>query len=166
MVRRVDWDPDLVMQLLVTRSFGLCEGRTVACLAPAGQLDALPRYRVSIQHRLSRGMGGTRRPDVHDMQDLLVLCGDGTTGCHGWVEGRRPGMKERGLWRPHSTAERDSPGGENGPETHPVMLASGHIVRLGMFYEHVGWHFGAIPGEPVGHVGAGLAHTENLCSLG
>src|SRR5688572_25207959 len=25
-VRRIDWDPDLVMQMLITRSRGLCEG--------------------------------------------------------------------------------------------------------------------------------------------
>jgi hypothetical protein len=98
----------------------------------------LPRHRVSIQHRLARGMGGTRRTDIHDMPSLLVLCGDGTTGCHGWVEARRPGMEERGLWVRH---------GKTDPEHVPLILSSGRIVLLGQWYEEIGWHHGPIPGD-------------------
>lgn len=36
----------------------------------------------SIQHRKKRSQGGP-----HQMSNLIVLCGTGTTGCHGWVEG-------------------------------------------------------------------------------
>lgn len=42
-----------------------------------------------IHHRRPRGMGGTRDPLVNDPSNLLLLCGSGTTGCHGWVESHR-----------------------------------------------------------------------------
>lgn len=38
----------------------------------------------SIQHRVARGMGGTRRKVT--LADGVLLCGSGTTGCHGLVE--------------------------------------------------------------------------------
>lgn len=41
---------------------------------------------ASIHHRLSRGSGGTRRSDVNDPANLALLCGTGTTGCHGHIE--------------------------------------------------------------------------------
>lgn len=44
---------------------------------------------LSVHHRRPRRMGGTRRPDANSPQNLLVLCGSGTTGCHGWIESHR-----------------------------------------------------------------------------
>lgn len=38
----------------------------------------------SVHHRLPRGRGGTDR-----LSTLALLCGSGTTGCHGQVESRR-----------------------------------------------------------------------------
>ena len=43
----------------------------------------------SIHHRKARGMGGTRNPLIDMPAALLLLCGSGTTGCHGWVESHR-----------------------------------------------------------------------------
>lgn len=43
-------------------------------------------YSLTTQHRVSRGMGGTRQPWVNLPANLITLCGSGTTGCHGWVE--------------------------------------------------------------------------------
>lgn len=40
-------------------------------------------------------MGGTRRPDT--CANLLLLCGSGTTGCHGWVESNRFAARAVGL---------------------------------------------------------------------
>ena len=37
----------------------------------------------SIQHRKARGMGGTNDPSINSPANLIVLCGSGTTGCHG-----------------------------------------------------------------------------------
>jgi len=41
---------------------------------------------LSTQHRVARGMGGTRWLGINLPSNLLTLCGSGTTGCHGWVE--------------------------------------------------------------------------------
>lgn len=43
----------------------------------------------SFHHRRPRAMGGTCRPDSNEPQNLLLLCGTGTTGCHGRVEANR-----------------------------------------------------------------------------
>jgi hypothetical protein len=40
----------------------------------------------SLQHRDNRGMGGTTDPSINLPSNGIVLCGSGTTGCHGWVE--------------------------------------------------------------------------------
>jgi hypothetical protein len=34
-------------------------------------------------------MGGTRWEGIHSPALLVLLCGDGTTGCHGWIEQHR-----------------------------------------------------------------------------
>lgn len=43
----------------------------------------------SIHHRSPRGMGGTRLTWVGLPANGVVLCGTGTTGCHGKVESDR-----------------------------------------------------------------------------
>lgn len=43
----------------------------------------------SIHHRKPRGMGGSRDPQLNTAANLLLLCGSGVTGCHGWVEQNR-----------------------------------------------------------------------------
>lgn len=53
---------------------------------------------ASAHHRRPRGMGGRRGHDT--AADLLVLCGSGTTGCHGWVEANRAEAREDGLLVP------------------------------------------------------------------
>lgn len=60
----------------------------------------LPGYPASIHHRTPRGMGGTRDPKVNKASNLLLLCGTGTTGCHGWVESHRKEATERGFLVP------------------------------------------------------------------
>lgn len=109
-----------VHQLLV-RSGGSCEARTTQCLAgPTGALDRLPRWRVSVHHRKPRGMGGTRRADVHGLHHLMLLCGSGTTGCHGWVERNRAAARDRGLLVPQAMDATEV----------PVVLWSGRRVLL------------------------------------
>lgn len=41
----------------------------------------------SIHHRRPRQMGGDR--SAHTADNLVLLCGTGTTGCHGWIESHR-----------------------------------------------------------------------------
>lgn len=58
-------------------------------------------------------MGGTKRADANRPANLLVLCGSGVTGCHGWVESHRDEARELGLllWQSQS------------PELVPVALS-------------------------------------------
>lgn len=47
----------------------------------------------SVHHRLKRGRGHEWAPS-----NLLAACGDGTTGCHGYVEANPAWANEHGLW--------------------------------------------------------------------
>lgn len=44
---------------------------------------------MSLHHRLPRRMGGTRDVRSSDPRNLVVVCGSGTTGCHGAIESNR-----------------------------------------------------------------------------
>ncbi len=48
---------------------------------------------LTVHHRMKRSQGGTWDPS-----NLLLLCGDGTTGCHGWVEAHPEAAQAQGLW--------------------------------------------------------------------
>jgi len=54
-------------------------------------------FGFSIHHRKPRGMGGTKKKEINDATNLILLCGSGTTGCHGWVESHRQQSYESGL---------------------------------------------------------------------
>jgi hypothetical protein len=54
-------------------------------------------FGISIHHRKPRGMGGTKKTEINDPSNLLLLCGSGTTGCHGWIESHRTESYEKGL---------------------------------------------------------------------
>lgn len=47
----------------------------------------------SIHHRGKRSQGGSWAPS-----NLLAACGDGTRGCHGWVEANPAKANALGLW--------------------------------------------------------------------
>lgn len=132
---RGEWD-EITLQLLV-RSGGICEARTAACLAaPDGRLAERPDGRVvrySRHHRVPRGAGGSALDRQHSYDRLLLMCGDGVTGCHGWVESNRAAALGRGLLV--SQHEPD-------PAAVPLELASGQLVLLdprGGFYLPCGW---------------------------
>lgn len=117
-----------IFRLLLVRSEGRCEGGTPWCAAPGGVVAGMPRDRVSIQHRLARGKGGTALPEGAILANFLILCGTGTTGCHGWVETKeRAQAKDRGLWVRHTYDEHGNP---VPVETFPVELADGRRVLL------------------------------------
>lgn len=51
----------------------------------------------SIHHRVPRGAGGAKHvPWINLPANLLLLCGSGTTGCHGWIEKHRAESIEKG----------------------------------------------------------------------
>lgn len=72
----------------------------------------------SVQHRVPRGMGGTRSEAVNAVSSLLILDGSGTTGCHGRVESDRAEAFANGwLVSRHSD-----------PATVPVTIDQGSRV--------------------------------------
>lgn len=87
---------------VIVRDSGKCFrcGRQVA-ICDGEEYKGLPViHRVgqfSIHHRYPRGMGGSSNPEINSTANLMVLCGTGTTGCHGWVEAHRGQAREDGL---------------------------------------------------------------------
>jgi len=59
-------------------------------------LDA-PIGGVSVHHRRPRMMGGSRNELLHQPANLILLCGSGTSGCHGWVESNRDKARVQGY---------------------------------------------------------------------
>lgn len=70
--------------LVAARSLGLCEIRIPGvCTGQA----------ASKHHRRKVSQGGR-----WTAANVLDACGDGTTGCHGWVEAHPDAAREFGLW--------------------------------------------------------------------
>ena len=65
-------------------------------------------------------MGGTDDPAVNSPANLLLLCGTGTSGCHGLVETQRALAVEHGWLVPRPTD----------PASVPVLLFFGDRVYL------------------------------------
>lgn len=42
-------------------------------------------------------MGGSRNEMLHKPANLILLCGSGVSGCHGWVESYRDKAKDEGY---------------------------------------------------------------------
>lgn len=51
----------------------------------------------SAHHRMPRQMGGSSDPEIACITNCLILCGSGTTGCHGWVEKYRAIAEDYGY---------------------------------------------------------------------
>lgn len=61
--------------------------------------------RCSLHHRRARGAGGDKLGRSARPSNLLVLCGSGTTGCHGWVESHRAEAEAHGWLLRHTIAD-------------------------------------------------------------
>lgn len=59
--------------------------------------DGVPGLDWSLHHRRPKGMGGSTAWDTHLPANLIVLCGSGTTGCHGWVTAQ-PALAKAEGW--------------------------------------------------------------------
>lgn len=63
----------------------------------------------SLHHRLPRGAGGSREVFINLPANLIVICGSGTTGCHGWAESRRTEAQDAGYLIRHGDDPADMP---------------------------------------------------------
>ena len=88
----------------------------------------------SIHHRIPRGMGGTDRPELNQPQNLLSLCGSGTTGCHGYIESNRTEAYEKGwiVLRDHDPAET--------PVQISIDLPGMPAIKKMVFLSDDGWY--------------------------
>ena len=104
-----------VTQMALERSSGRCErcGKHVASGRRGAQWSA--------HHRHPAGMGGSSVDWVYEISNCLILCGTGTTGCHGWVESHRDLSREAG-WL--------VPSGVQLPAEIPVLLWDGRVRLL------------------------------------
>lgn len=119
---------------LMMRSSSKCEVQSPDCLTVphvvngvvvTGSLANLPRWRRSFHHRRPRGMGGTKRVDVDSLAALVNTCGDGVSGCHGYIESNRAVAFERGLLVPNQGTDEVTD-----PALVPLVLPSGRVVLL------------------------------------
>jgi hypothetical protein len=92
-------------EVVWTRAGGRCE----LC---GGSLAGMLGF--SVHHRLPRRMGGSSRPELNTPANLILLCGSGTTGCHGRIEANREQAYADGLLL-HDGAD---------PASEPVMLTN------------------------------------------
>lgn len=98
---------ETIMHFLYTRCCHYCEARTPACLAP--DLTKIPRSKVSVHHRVPRKMGGTTDRNVNGLSRIMLICGTGTSGCHGWIESNRDEARGNGWLVPRlGTGEVDA----------------------------------------------------------
>lgn len=74
---------------VLARARGRCE-----------RCDGIAEWSWSVHHRQPRGMGGSRVPYVNLPGNLMLLCGSGTTGCHGRVESNRAWAVQHGYLVP------------------------------------------------------------------
>lgn len=99
-----------VAEIVMARCNGQCERCGASLRGPLG---------FSRQHRIARGMGGTKGAWVNFPSNIAMLCGSATTGCHGEVERRR--MVDHGWW----LFRHEDPAAE------PITLWDGRRVVLG-----------------------------------
>jgi hypothetical protein len=100
-----------VRRIVVARADGCCEGCGALLVDP---FDNSPIAPHSFQHRRARGMGGRRDPITAGVQNALLWCGSGVTGCHGWAERHPHAAKAKGWAVSHHADPRDIPADVHG----------------------------------------------------
>ncbi|WP_300733750.1 hypothetical protein [Pseudomonas sp.] len=83
--------PGEVVRLMWGRAFASCES------CGRGLVWERRGWQWSAHHRDPRGMGGSSDPALGAASNGLILCGHGTSGCHGLVESRRAAALAAGL---------------------------------------------------------------------
>ena len=92
------------------------QDRDVCCCVRCGHYCLNEPH--SVHHRQVKGMGGSKHRD--HPANLIVLCGTGTTGCHGYVHAH-PTVSYRLGYLVRSTTR---------PESAPVWAAGAEWVLL------------------------------------
>ena len=92
------------------------EARCEACGAWLG------RSAGEVQHRLARGIGGSKNPVIRCAANAVLLCGSALlrTGCHGECEKRNRALLIKGFRLEHPAD----------PRAVPVTLPPGRLVLL------------------------------------
>lgn len=99
-------------------------GRGVRALVAArdrGQCVRCGKRATSVHHRRNRGKGGTSSASTNCASNLVSTCGDGTTGCHGWIEHNRAAAEAAGWIVRH---------GVTSPADVPVQVHRHGLVHL------------------------------------
>ena len=90
MARKKDTGPSPeTREIVLNRDSWLCQW--------CGKHVLMEVFGYSLQHRRARGMGGSSDPDTNSPANLVLMCGSGTTGCHGHVEAHPHEARERGF---------------------------------------------------------------------
>lgn len=87
--------------------------RDQGCCTRCGQ--EIHEYNYSLQHRLPRGRGGP-----HTAENLCLLCGSATTGCHGWAESQRAQATYEGWLVPSGIDPAEYPVLRDGVRLQPT----------------------------------------------
>jgi hypothetical protein len=114
-----------VLRQLIRRSEGRCE----RCWTPVCDDETDLDWRGllwSVQHRKPAGMGGTKSPMFNSPANVVLLCGSGTTKCHGWVEQHRLASLIAG-WLVSQYAD---------PAEVPVLIGGGRRVLLAVDWSY------------------------------
>lgn len=53
-------------------------------------------------------MGGSKSPNTNSPSNLILLCGDGVRGCHGYIEQNRAEARRTGFNVPQFVANPES----------------------------------------------------------
>jgi len=109
MAKRYTGATPLVRMSVVMRGGGKCE----ICNKSLNSVTY-----VSLHHRKPRKMGGSKDMSLNEASNLMMICGSGTSGCHGYVESNREVSYENG-WLVHSFEESAS---------KPVLIRSTKVL--------------------------------------
>lgn len=79
---------------------------------------------ASIQHRIPRGRGGSKRTER--VSNGVLVCGSATTpgGCHNWMENEQPKVAEKQGW----CLPMNNP--DINPEEEPILTIHGLVLLL------------------------------------
>ncbi len=112
---------DTIAALIVTRD----EGRCWWCRRYV--VHGVRGFDWSIHHRCPRGMGGSTEPFIGAASNGIILCGNGTQGCHGEFESDRDRAIDLGVLVPRIAALRVE---TNRPPHIPIHDRDGRVWRL------------------------------------